>query len=697
LIDNKNRITEMVSAFINKFSKSFFRAEKGQALVIVALLFAFAFLALAALAIDGTIINLRRRQLQNAADSAALAAAVTLSQHKADDDAFQAARDSIVANGGNLDWHSANGIPQTSSDTTGNVGSGVGLSTGIEITGGCDVRVALKWSDIGTYFAQFIGRSTLEVGAKARAGCNRSGGLNPIAVKRFGDQRDWDLTLTNVNAATVYCDDCSTQQSLVGPPAQGLSNTTDFLRPSGVDTLTEWPGWPDGTALYQPPSPHADLAAGTPGREYFILGSGVVPNVGTTSYAGMINLDIRHVSALPHEYYNGVDEGTQSNTLKDLAEYYIRRGYCCDIPSPGDQVAVYNGNSTAFAAQAFQETYAIGDVVAVIVYNGHVFDTPNLAVTGDTPNYQFTYPTTTTVSSNALAYSIQLEAQNGFQSSASGMTTGVEGLDGFANWSLSSSAPTLGFNGITQQTLTLSVTPTLTTTTVGTTTTTHVVTGTRMFYVSFYDNKTGGTGIKRYWAGIATIGDEVNSVQRTRPEVTCTPTNTEQTYPFLSVVKGQQAKYSLELDVWGVGTDQSATVSAGSLPAGFEWVNAPPWTKTAKWDQHAGISFNTNIKVTNSAIASATPYVIPLTVSVSGMIPQTCNLYVLVEEAQTNVKEYVEILGYAALEITGYYNAGNPVTPGNPANAVRGRIVSTLMTDPSELTYGLRARLIPWD
>ena len=681
---------------INKLFRSFFKAEQGQSLILVALFFAFVFLALAALAVDGTIINLRRRQLQNVADAAALAAAVALSQHKSDDQAFQAAQDSVAANEGEVVWYSSNGVLQTSGDTSGNVGSGADLTIGMEITGGCDVRVALLWSDIGTYFAQFVGRETLQVGAKARAGCNRSGGLQPIAIKRFGDQRDWDMDLTNANAADVYCDNCNTQLSLQGPPAQGKSNVTDFLRPSGSDELSEWPGWPDPTGLYQSPSPHADLASGAPGREYFILGSGVVPNVGTTSYAGLVNLDIRHVSAPPVEYYNGVEPGTQSNTLKDLAEYYVRRGYCCDIPIPGDQVAIYNGNSTSFAAAAFQETYAVGDVVAVIVYNGYVFDTPNLAMTGDTPNYKFTYPTTTTVASNALVYSIDFEAQNGFQSSASGMVMDVEGLDGFAEWSLSATSPTLGYNGMTQRTVTLHVTPILTTTTVGTTTTTHVVTGTRLFYVSAIDNKTGGTGIKRYWAGVATIGDEVNGVQRTQPAVTCTPTNTEQNYPFLSVVKGQQAKYSLELDTWGVGSTQDVTVSAGALPTGFSWVSVPPWTKSVRTN-HPGISFNANIKVSDSAVASTTPYEIPITVSAAGMASQTCMLYVLVEEAQTTVKEYVEILGYAALEITGYYNAQNPVNPGQTANAVRGRIVSRLMTDPSELTYGLRARLIPWD
>ncbi|HRV91364.1 MAG TPA: Tad domain-containing protein [Anaerolineae bacterium] len=668
--------------------------EKGQSIVVVTLLLSFVFLAFAAATVDGTIVYLHRRQLQNIADSAALSTAVALAQGKTEAEAYQKAMDTIATNEGEIEWYSTDLANPDPPNT--NVGTGQDLTLGIEITDGCDVRVALQWSDIGTYFAQFVGRELLQVGANARAGCNRSGGLMPIAVKRFGDERDWNPNLTNTNSAVVYCDDCSTQQSLTGAPAQGLGNATDFLRPSGSDEITEWPGWPGGPEMYQSPSPHAELSAGAPGRNYFILGGGVNPNVGTVSYAGLVNLDIRHVSAPPVEYYNGVSAGTQSNVLKDLGEYYIRRGYCCDIPSPGDQVAMYNGNSTSFSAQAFQQTYAISDVVAVIVYNGHVFNTPNLAVTGETPYYKSTRPLTTTTAgldAAALTYAIDLEAEDGFQSAAGGLTMSVIGLNNFADWSFSpTDAPVLGRNGINQRTITLHITPTVTT--VGTTT--HVITGTRMFYVSVIDNRVGGTNIRRYWGGMVTVGDEVNGVQRDLPAVTGLPTNSAQNYPFLSVVKGKQAKYSIDLDLWAGAAGQSVSVNfVGTLPTGFSWVSSPPWTKNTNTN-HPGASFNLNIKVDSSATAN-TIYTLPFVVS-AGTKTQTFDLYVLVEEAETTVKDYVEILGYAALEITGYYNGPNLIDPSSPqpANAVRGRIVSELMTDPSDLKYGLRARLIPW-
>lgn len=72
----------------------------------------------------------------------------------------------------------------------------------------------------------------------------------------------------------------------------------------------------------------------------------------------------------------------------------------------------------------------------------------------------------------------------------------------------------------------------------------------------------------------------------------------------------------------------------------------------------------------------------------AGTMTQTFKVYVLVIPAQSTTDEdYVEILGYAALEVTDYPNV----------NSVRGRIVSELMVDPSQLAYGSRARLIPWD
>lgn len=669
--------------------------QEGQSIILMALFLFFVFLVFAALAVDGTVIYLRRRQLQNMADAAALAAAEILSKGDSDADAYQAAMDSIAENNGRVEWYSTSPTPNP---TTTNIGSGLDLTLGIQITDNCDVRVALAWNDIGTYFTQFVGRQTLAAGARAHANCARAGGLQPIAIKRFGDERDWNMALTNVNDADVYCDECSTHAPLFG---QGLDNATDFLLEEPVDEIPEWPGWDETThtlvdpfSIYHSPDPHANPAV--PGREYYILGGGVVPNVGTVSYSGLVNLDIRHVSAPPLEYYNGVTAGTQSNTLKDMGEYYIRNGYCCDIPEPGQQVAMYNGTSAAFSPQALQETYRVGDVIAVIVYNGHVFAAPNLGMTGPDPNHQITNPTTSTIS--ALTYNLVLKAKNGFQSAAPGLIMGVEGLGGgFVEYSLTPARPVLGRNGITQQTVTLRITPTLITTGVGTPTT-HVVTGTRMFYVSAKDDDTGGTGIRRYWAGIVSVGETINGTPVSKKVATCYPTNADQNYPFISTVKGQQAKYELKLDLWNVPATQNVTVSGpGTLATGLSWVTPPPWTRSTDPTKHPGSKLQLNIKVDDTVRVGMPPHEIELSVSSAGAESSTCKLYLLVEEAGATVNDYVEILGYAAVEIMGYYNNEHPVNPGQAANAVRGRIISRLMIHPSELTLGLRARLVPWD
>ncbi len=701
---------------MNRPQKQLLLNEKGQSIVIVALLLAFVFLAFAALTIDGTIVYLRRRQLQNIADAAALAAATDLSQHKTEAEAYQTAMDTIAANEGQIEWYSTSTTPDPGGalGPSTNEGSGLDLIRGVEITDSCDVRVALRWSDIGTYFAQFVGRSLLQVGANARTGCNRAGGLQPIAMKRFGDEFDTNdgPPLPNTsNPNTIYCDNCDTRHQLDAPPpqAQGNGKAYDFFgqKASDQDVITHWPDWPDPMGLYRSPITHATLAS--PGREFFFLGEETSPNIGTNSWGGLVNLDIRRPVGWPTvKYYNGIDGGTNSNTLKDMGEHYIRYGYCCDIPQPGDWVAMYNGTSASFSPQVLQETYPPGDVIAIIIYNGTVLETPSMEMTGDIPNLKVTYPTTSTVSSNVLTYTINLKAIDNFQSSAMGLTMNVEGLDGFAQWHLSNNSPVIGRSGITERNVILTVTPTLTTTTVGTTTVTNVVTGTRMFYVSAID--THGTGVRRYWAGVASVGDtvvdEVTGLpyQRDLPAVTGIPTNTEDNYPFLVVAKGKQANYTVELNLWGGASNQDVQVDyigPALSTLGFSWAGGSTgsWTvNNVRASPPPQSTVNIKIDVESTATADTT-YTLPFLVTAANGMTATFNLYIFVEETESNVNNFVEILGYAAVEILGYYNNKNLIDPydSHPANTVRGRYVSELMQDPSQLKYGLRPRLIPWE
>ena len=125
--------------------------EQGAALVIVAISM-FMLMAVATLAIDGGIVQTDRRQAQNVADNASLAAAWAICEGR---DPSVAAFTTAAANGFEND-----GISNTVSVT--DLGDG---SAKVEITSTRDAE-----------FGQAIGTETLEVGASATAACSYSAG-----------------------------------------------------------------------------------------------------------------------------------------------------------------------------------------------------------------------------------------------------------------------------------------------------------------------------------------------------------------------------------------------------------------------------------------------------------------------------------------------------------------------------------------
>src|SRR5512135_1536081 len=73
-------------------------SEAGQAAAFVAILLFFLFLPLAALAIDGSMVYLVRRDLQNVADAAALSACNAIAQGGDSAAAYTAAESTIQTN-----------------------------------------------------------------------------------------------------------------------------------------------------------------------------------------------------------------------------------------------------------------------------------------------------------------------------------------------------------------------------------------------------------------------------------------------------------------------------------------------------------------------------------------------------------------------------------------------------------------------
>jgi Flp pilus assembly protein TadG len=111
-------------------------SESGQAAAVVALFLFFVFLVLASLAIDGSMTYAARRDLQNVADAATLAACIDLTNGGTADSATITATQTISRNLGS--WApfvgSNPGNPPPAGGTTTNQGTGSGLVQGIEVS-----------------------------------------------------------------------------------------------------------------------------------------------------------------------------------------------------------------------------------------------------------------------------------------------------------------------------------------------------------------------------------------------------------------------------------------------------------------------------------------------------------------------------------------------------------------------------------
>lgn len=389
--------------------------ETGQAAVLIPLLALFAFIALAALAIDGGSLYLARRALQNQSDAACLAAAVELAQGGTTGDAQTAAESYVILNGGGPERHT----PVT--------GSGVDLIRGITVSG-LEVRVALQ-RDVPTVFTALIGRPPTIVGARSRCNAEAGGGLLPIAIKRYGEDGDLTANLggtcedggngtcTNPAGPDGIIDDvdctnntpppgfsCDTRYGLdLGNSGQGANpvpwhNVVDYTKPAGSDVVWAWPqmpGAPDPTqepadpqCLFLPPfdvgcpaNPVVNGPGSVPGRGIYIVGDGAFANVsGGQDFRFFVSLDVRCITCGANRWYNPaipVQPTTSVQTLKSLGQHWMCHGYIGDLPQPGDQIGAFSGADANQAAAELADCYDPGDRVSVIVYDGTLFQDPD--------------------------------------------------------------------------------------------------------------------------------------------------------------------------------------------------------------------------------------------------------------------------------------------------------------------------------
>lgn len=364
------------------------RGEKGQAAVLITILLMFGLIALTALAIDGGHLYVVRRDLQNMSDAACLAAATELSLQGTADDAYNAAVEYILANGGSEELYT----PQD--------GDGGGLVKGIQVSGAA-VRVALQ-TDVDTYFTMIFNRSSALVGARSHCNATAAGGLLPIAVRRYEyneEEPDQQLDL-------LANKDCKP------PTCYYHSNHDEVIWDGRYGPMTVWlpldvPG--DG-GLHDPQTGNIDCdVPPTDDPPDYIglcaLGDKVTTNDGTADYRGFVLLDARNIVPGPVVYYNGATG--QANTNKDISKQWFHTGYPGPDPMVGDQLAMLDGVSNDFAAQEMAQYYDVEDEFVAVVYSGYIWDVPDLEMSIE-PVVNHISPTITDTT-EIVTYTVTLE------------------------------------------------------------------------------------------------------------------------------------------------------------------------------------------------------------------------------------------------------------------------------------------------
>ncbi|MBI5565968.1 MAG: hypothetical protein HY870_13820 [Chloroflexi bacterium] len=294
---------------------------------------------------------LARRDLQNVADSAALAACRVIAQNDTTATPLAAAQNAVATNLGGWTEHVGSNPPST------NLGAGAGLVKGIEIASP-QVRVAVQ-RVVPTVLTQFFGRAPSPMLAQARCDVRAGGGLMPIAIQRYDGEAGGTMIDHVANkAAPVYPTDSVTVTwaGRYGP----------FLVPIPVDPYIA----SDGA-----------LADSNTGPEVVLVGQSADTNNTASSMRDLVLLDIRNVaSQYALEYYNGAD--SQADAAKYMSQAWIyQHGYPGPFPQVGSQVAILDGASVAFAAGAMDTAgYRPGDVIAAIVYDGYVWTRPDFSV-----------------------------------------------------------------------------------------------------------------------------------------------------------------------------------------------------------------------------------------------------------------------------------------------------------------------------
>jgi Flp pilus assembly protein TadG len=707
---------------------------RGQALPLMAL-FSVLIFGLVGFTIDGGLLYMQRRVMQNTADAACLAAANRIAL-KQDSAAVAAAQEIIKKSLGDPSpGTGAVNAPGTLAyaavgdvyNNTSLSGSGVNLTHGIQVSNS-DVRVALR-SPANTFFMRVLGISQYTVAARAHCNSVGGGGGTPFAVARW---RGYKNSSSDDPIAGL-----TTAKQLPQPIKQNSNANMyvrDLLAQSTSSNITQWPGWVNALypgdplsgnscCLYSNATIPATVA--NPGFETVIAGVGANPNVGSPAFSGPIVLDLRNMTGSP-TYYYPFDPTTSLQQYKDLIAKYILGDYTGPVVQPGDQVAYYNGISAGLIYDTFSARYKVGDIITTLIYNGTIYGDPGASLTVvpdkenrtnrsesatnrakcNIDNSAYMYGESFASSMSPAQYNLTLSTSNLYNMRAFLSSPGNSFANAKGTWASSGWA---GFdsNGIGPKTSANSSSFTFkfeqgpsgsNCTTTGATPTTYTLpdyqSGARTIYLESED---AGTHYRRGRYVFAALDpDTTDFYPYFAGEIIYTPMQRgeERSVDFLieNVQNNGDPGNGISIDPTSSGVISfdwcSYDSSVGGTPSCSESTangdtNSAGIQATVIKPQSNKNKYSLKIDVSDTATENEEFY---LRINVtSGGVTRSAWYYINVIPAISNsIKNYVYILGYGEFKITEITN-----------NYVKGQAVSGLLK-PSDLKTGFQPRLLPW-
>ncbi|MGH2477832.1 MAG: pilus assembly protein TadG-related protein, partial [Candidatus Limnocylindrales bacterium] len=340
--------------------------DPGQVIVIFALSLV-AIMAAAGLAFDVGRFYSEKRFLQNAADAGALAVANALIRGENATDAEAEGRDVLARNLAASPTGTAAVVATVPEYASGHAGEPAYLESGVLITSGGDVRVAVR-SDVTYTFGRSIGLGSAVITGKARV--KTRGDLLPIAVRHYINAPG------PFDGAIAPCDGNPNHfQDLISTANTACLGSTADGSPRSV---------PNPGAAFNASAPDDDPV--NHGPIIALVGQGASPS-NAASFRGFVALDIRNFqyqSPPSNVFYNEVTAGTNSNTLKAMEAGWVASGYpgpdfppATVPPDPDDQVGIIDGNSSGIVVDAINARFDPGAEILAAVYSGTVQSIPD--------------------------------------------------------------------------------------------------------------------------------------------------------------------------------------------------------------------------------------------------------------------------------------------------------------------------------